>query len=160
MSDDGRVDLADFLLARIAEDEALARAAAADVITMGRSDGETWHARDYEHEGIGVNGWPDEGKSYGERTPVTDQITAWSPARVLAECEAKRRIVGAHPLTSLVVPVHTGPQPEVGCETCHTVTAASVTDPDYVEALGPCETLLALALPYADHPDYDEAWRP
>lgn len=131
------MDLADFLLARIAEDEATARAAAADVITMGRSDGQTWHARDYEYEGIGVNGWPDEGKSGGERTPVTDQITAWSPARVLAECEAKRRIVARH-----------------------AVCAPNYDEGNRLETRVLDWTMRLLALPYADHPDYDESWRP
>jgi hypothetical protein len=44
------------------------------------------------------------------------------PSRVVAECEAKRRIVG-------------------------------------VSRAAPWPVLPLLALPYVDHPDYDEAWR-
>jgi hypothetical protein len=51
----------------------------------------------------------------------------WDPARVLAECETKRRIVlGDHP------------------------------DNEYWAY---DSILRVLALPYANHPDYDEAWR-
>lgn len=59
------------------------------------------------------------------------------PARVFAECEAKRRIVQLH---------GNDWNPRGKCATC--------------DEVGPCDTLRALALPYADHPDYDEAWRP
>jgi hypothetical protein len=50
------------------------------------------------------------------------------PDRVLAECEAKRRIVG-------------------------------LIDPDR-NRWSVRNILGTLALPYADHPDYDEGWRP
>ena len=54
------------------------------------------------------------------------------PARVLAECEAKRRIVEREPLWN---------------------------DPPEVRELYD-DTLRDLAAIYADHPDYDEEWRP
>lgn len=60
-----------------------------------------------------------------------------TPDRVLAECKAKRRIVELH---------GNDWNPRGKCEAC--------------DEVGPCDTLHALALPYADHPDYDEAWRP
>ena len=71
-----------------------------------------------------------------------EHAAAWDPARVLAECDAKRRIVE----------LHTG---EHEC---------SVYDHDgeidhcqYV--LGDCSTLRLLALPYADRDGYREEWR-
>ena len=65
-------------------------------------------------------------------------VDRFAPARVLAECEAKRRIVQmwADPTGQW-----SGPQAEA---------ARAQKD----------RTLRILALPYADHPDYDEAWRP
>jgi hypothetical protein len=59
-------------------------------------------------------------------------------SRVLADCEAKRRIVERH-----------RSKPDTGGWYC-----AGCGD-DW-----PCEDLRDLASVYADHPDYDEAWRP
>lgn len=144
--------LTEFLLARITEDEAAARAG-----ISGQADPENgWGLVEYQGM-AGLTLAPHVGHVH-ERVQG-EHIIRWHPYRVLAECAAKRRIMESHPLTSDVVPVHTGPTPAVGCETCHTVTASSIDDVDYVEALGPCDTLLALALPYADHPDFHEEWR-
>lgn len=72
----------------------------------------------------------------------------FDPDRVLAECIVKRRIVELH-----------GENLD-GCVTC----AAGANSADgfaWVDpAAFPCATLRLLALPYADHPDYDQAWRP
>ena len=62
-----------------------------------------------------------------------DHIARWDPARVLAECEAKRRII----------------------ELC----GGWVPDRD-VSPLAADYILGLLAVPYAGHPDYDEEWRP
>jgi hypothetical protein len=63
-------------------------------------------------------------------------VERWSSARALVECDAKRRIVEEH-------------------------TGESIGDPMCRHlAAEPCATLRSLTLPYADHPDYDEAWRP
>ena len=58
------------------------------------------------------------------------------PARVLAECEAKRRIV--EQARNYSPELEHGDNGEWAFDT----------------------VLLALALPYADHPDYREEWRP
>lgn len=99
-------DLAQFLLARIAEDE---------------------------H-------WASES---GDGEPGTSGYFG----RVLAECEAKRRVVALHrdvrrPGWGLIAP-----------HLCSECGADGF-------AVWPCETLRLLALPYADHPDYHEEWRP
>ncbi len=65
--------------------------------------------------------------------------------RVLVECEAKRRVVAEHPIDTDVI--------NPGCRVCDS------TPEDGVWGDGPCATLRALALPYADHPDYREEWR-
>ena len=109
--------LADFLLARIAEDEEVAQAAASAV---GRP------LIDYHLD-----------------LAEARHIARWDPARVLAECEAKRRIVEHHSSSGDDWPL---------CAICTEV------GPD---AQGwPCLTLLLLALPYSDHGDYREEWRP
>jgi len=64
------------------------------------------------------------------------------PARVLAECEAKRRIVESHRWDE---EWENGVRFASDCEDCWQSP--------------PCRTLRALAAVYADHPDYDEAWR-
>lgn len=60
----------------------------------------------------------------------------WTTARVLAECEAKRRIVERY--------------------------SDNASSPDFQGGYesGIEDALRALALPHAGHPDYDEAWRP
>jgi hypothetical protein len=114
-------DLTEFLLARIAEDE---------------EDAKTSHV-------LGC-------RRFSE--PYPDVCTCaqvkptyrWNPARVLAECEAKRLIVEAHHAND---DYDAGGNRFVdGCAEC--------------EGVWPCLTLRLLALPYADHPDYDGAWRP
>lgn len=79
--------ITEFLLARIAEDEALARAA----------DGSRWRGED---KGITFDVYSDkfdDGEAMARLEADTranqDHIINWSPPRVLAECAAKRTIV-------------------------------------------------------------------
>lgn len=66
--------------------------------------------------------------------------------RVLAECEAKRRIVGAaEEATSLDMTVD---------HDCRIGARDEKEEPFVGDVI-----LLALASVYADHPNYDEAWR-
>lgn len=76
--------------------------------------------------------------------------------RVLAECESKRRIVEIHELTSDVYPVSTRQTYGYACAHCG---GKRVNENEPVEDVGACDTLMALAAVYADHPDYDETWR-
>jgi hypothetical protein len=99
------MSLTEFLLARIAEDEA--------------------------HAGL-----------------VLDRTGPWdappiSPERTMAECEAKRRIIE---LADQVENMEASLMQEFG----------GTPDDDDPSVM----MLRALALPYADHPDYDEGWRP
>lgn len=117
--------LTEFLLARIAEDEAVA------IATRDGHDPLTW-----EYAGTGAWGMagPVDGPS-GYEAIVVD------PARVLAECKAKRRIVAQHKPWS---------DDDSTLHLCHD-SLADDTD---------CVELRALAAVYADHPDYREEWRP
>lgn len=123
MSETVPMTIADFLLARYAEDEAVAR----DLIAEG-----PWnevHAsdlrgptRDDEYSGLNIGA-----------------------GRVLAECEAKRRIVELH-----------GRDHE-----CSTYDDAGEVDNCAWVLGGDCSTMRLLALPFADHPDYRaEEWTP
>jgi Family of unknown function (DUF6221) len=108
--------LEEFLLARIAEDERMAT----PVQDHPMFDGTGIMITDYGR-----------GPRMGINSNVAAYMARFDPARVLAECEAKRRIV------KLVSDVKwTG--------------SYAVRD----------EVLETVALPYADHPDYLPEWRP
>lgn len=133
MSNDTQtLTLTDFLLARIAEDEAVARSSP-DV--ERKSDAAVF-------------------TSLREPTGTVE----FDPARVLAECEAKRRIVEEHP-------IYQGPRilevdstgTDFGCELCHCVDPVHADG--IIESLGYCTTLRSVASVYADHPDYREEWQ-
>jgi hypothetical protein len=122
------VTLTDFVLARIAEDEADAAEVARQ---LDRLDRET-----------ALNG-PD-----GSQGSIVASLLvggAFDPARVLAECEAKRRIIEYR--YSWNLQAERTPEPPFGA-----ILQTQVNTADAV--------LRALALPYADHEDYDESWRP
>lgn len=112
--------LTEFLLARFAEDEAKIRA-------LGDEPGRVWwHV---------TNEW---------LPPVSDAAAfaaRFHPSRMLAECEAKRRIV-----EDFVV-LHDDYQ----------VTRDPSTESRRLQAQ---ISIAQLAAVYADHPDYEEEWRP
>ena len=89
------MDIKDFLLARIAEDEAAARDAMQDeaddgVWTTGDNNGEhEGYPGDCTVEGVGIKIY-DEG---GHDLDQARHIAGWDPRRVLAECAAKRAII-------------------------------------------------------------------
>lgn len=120
--------LTEFLLARIADDEAVARA---HIANWTDEDGDGGVSLFMELRADNEYAWMDIGAG-----------------RVLAECEAKRRIV------------------EELEETQHTMGGLE-EEGDFEAALGWADAARALERPvrllaavYADHPDYDEAWRP
>jgi hypothetical protein len=125
--------LPEFLLARFAEDEADARQAAGfETVALAWS---------VAHEGGRIE--PDVAPTvwaYAEQ-----HIARWDPARVLAECDAKRRIV------DMVRPVAIAGGPAWTPETA-AAEQGRLAALDYV--------LRDLASVYADHPDYRKEWRP
>lgn len=77
------------------------------------------------------------------------------PDRLLAEVEAKRRIVNEHYVFQDAV------------QACRQCSDKRAEDDPLVRAdrwvtlvPGPCSTVRLLALPYADHADYRDEWRP
>jgi hypothetical protein len=132
--------LTEFLLARIDEDEALARAAAAAVGRgMTEADGSFWES---DHSDVVLALDPDQfvvvaaGSDDLDTVPeATRHIACHDPARVLADCEALR---------GLVLWWAASPIPE---------------DADWPQAARRW-TLGSLAQPYSDHPDYRDEWRP
>lgn len=152
--------ITEFLLARIAEDEELARDAAGwDREGRERSPGRWARTGIASIEGSDRQSiiYSDAGQVDGT---VADYVAHMDPARVLAECEAKRRIVERHaedmsnPLYrsqwevfgDREVLVETDDPIPGPCATCHRDTF-------------PCPTLRDLASVYADHPDFREKWR-
>lgn len=125
-------NLTDFLLARITEDEAMARAAVdlRERVYVGEMEATEHH---YSWT------WLTRFRSNG---PWSSQMLdgCSSPDRVLVECEAKRRIVVLH-----------GEADEPGFS----------ASPDYWAGTAHLDEVLELlALPYADHPDYRQEWKP
>lgn len=152
--------LAEFLLARIAEDEAVAQ--------------EIEHGFDYDLRAQEHRGAEERGLEWigGEQWADAYRLAIPS-ARVLAECEAKRRIVDLHAGQDSIVEWFDAPDTGHSdvCPSCHPaepthwnppIGKAGVRPQGFVASyvLAPCLTLRMLALPYADHPEYDESWRP
>ena len=148
-------DLTDFLLARIAEDEAVARTAGEPPWDEWCYDdgGEVYHAEtlrkdpDNRHYLNGVT-CDTEGLSPAVDEDVGPHIARFDPARILAECEAKRRIVvqaeeASADRSSCISEFYVGAEERA---------QGYATDPGNL-------ILRALASVYADHPDFDPAWR-
>ena len=128
---DMQPNLDEFLLARIAEDKRIATDAA---LAIGK---EAWAAADV----------PGSGPPHDQ---VGEHLSRHDPARVLAECTAKRRLVLAcRDIRPDYRFVGTRPQGLADCP-------LAPTDQHQLAAV----TLALLALPYADHAEYQQAWRP
>jgi Family of unknown function (DUF6221) len=125
---DREPNLDEFVLARIAEDKRIAADAAA---ASGRAE---WAVED-------TSGSPDGGAEHAAR---------FDPARVLAECAARRRLVlacrDARPDLHFL-----GARPRGLAD-----FPLTPTDQHQLAAL----TLALLAMPYAEHHDYRPEWRP
>ncbi len=117
-------DLTDFLLARVSADEETARRVAEAVATMPRRTKHQW-AWSHSYKQPGAPGWS---SFLWDGAP--------SPARVLAECQAKRAIIA----------LCWSPDP-------HTVWEAEQGQ------CNECGVLYALAQVHRDHPDFRPEWR-
>ena len=122
-------DLAEFLLARITEDEAIADRA------------EELPGSHRGHPAATAPLWT-------VSEPPRGDVCA-TPGRIRAEDDAKRRIVELHR------PRNSSRDRYFCCRECD----VQYGDSDSTTPNVWCRTLKRLALPYADHPDYDEAWR-
>ncbi|SFK38350.1 DUF6221 family protein [Geodermatophilus ruber] len=135
-----------FLLARITEDESAARAAV-KVIDSRETAGWYWSGAG---DAVFLDG-TSVPVACGPWKQLMDQASARhivrnDPERVLAECDAKRRILSAHRSAQ------------------DAVTATARDDPTPSERLGAVEALglvlRFMAVPYADHPEYNPEWMP
>jgi hypothetical protein len=152
-------DLVEFMRARLDEDEQVALAAAQKsdrawryTVIPGEPAGQSL---DLSDERVLIVDWTDDDELL---PPEAEHIARHDPARVLREVEAKRRILDLHPITTDVITdpevyVKTERQP-FGCRTDHEFYDGETA------GFGYCETLKLLALPYADHEEFNEEWRP
>ena len=143
----GTLTLAAFLLERIAEDEASAREA-------GGAEWGSWN-RSWDS---GARDIASDERLFTVPEPMDEHIARHDPARVLAECEAKRRIVEIHVVGD---PDEWAPE-QWACRLCQWDEDCDSPKQDHQYGAGrfPCATLRTLAAIYAEHPDYDEGWRP
>lgn len=150
--------LTEFLRARLDEDEAVARQGdPADLDELDYEAEERWSAQPHGQ---------DCGHRMGER--LQDSRSCRYPARVLADIEAKRAIVDWHenwPVLVETQPEFVPVSKDVTSMTFRmTQQIAWLTNREYVARFGTepptAPVLRMLAQPYADHPDYNPAWRP
>lgn len=149
-TNDDTHSLTAFLTARLGDDEAAARRASpgpwqygdVDSVAGGslydttRMIGSVHYGQATDHDGTAVRHLlSPEADANGEH------IARWDPSRVLADVETKRAILVDHEPMS--------PRAD-GLTLC----AMCEWEP------WPCRTVRHLAAVYADHPDYDEAWKP
>lgn len=157
----------EFLLARVAEDEAAARAAIdperpgthwqwvtneTDTVVEHGDLREAMNHQDVSLRTVeefptksGVGDLPAFLVSPVEEMEpgAGEHIARHDPARVLAECAAKRAIIELHfECRWASVPS--------GCSVCRTLSSIPDTYP--------CRTVSHLATVYADHPDYRQEW--
>lgn len=146
------VTLVEFLLARLNEDQQIAKAATPGQWEIWDGSRERWDGDPagkwgYAEVFVGtteqaVTYHPDTGHPSGSvSTEDATHITRHDPARVLAEVEAKRAIVDVYALNE---------RNDDG------------EDYEYASgwAQGLGEAVRHMATVYSDHPDYDESWRP
>lgn len=138
------VTLTEFLLARIADDEAVAREASSPSLRA-------WEVRGLDiYTVAGPPSFnPIARHALGQQG---EHIARWDPARVLAECAAKRRIIDHHHIEwagsrggGWFCWVCGGPDADI-YERNPTETQA-------------CPDLAALASVYTSHADFDPEWR-
>lgn len=147
--------LTEFLLARIAEDEAVARAAIEhERYTSDSAAWAQWAVKGLTRVGMSLDSF--------------EHVERWAPARVLAECAAKRRIVKFHEswpiLAETPIEVTVDPADITGMTMRASRQIAWITERQYRDRFGDepptAPMLLALASVYADHPDYRQEWTP
>lgn len=133
-----RID--EFLLARVAEDEAVARAAIAVSSADWVANNSLLMFLDHERSALVL-----ADVDHYSQDPAWFHVERHDPARVLAECEAKRRAVDAAWCDHEFIEMDRG----LGLD--RDEMAERNDYPDIIRIL---------AAAYADHPDFDPTWRP
>jgi hypothetical protein len=154
------MDIVEFLTARLDEDEQLAKHAA----HLAREGGAHWavgatrYVEDYAFVSITTappnvvevagSGFDGTGGVHG--LVYAEHIARHDPARVLAEVKAKRKLVDGYPKLARRIAEIRAREP----------MTYSYEQPKYAGMREALEAvLITLAAPYADHPDFDPAWR-
>ncbi|MER5894832.1 DUF6221 family protein [Streptomyces sp. NPDC001876] len=125
-------DLVEFLRARLDEVAELAARCAGDDCGQWTAHGDSVDFCQMDLSGI--------------HPTIAQHVAFHDPAHVLRDVEAKRRVLARHVLSPA-----TG-DPELPWD--------NRDDCQYDGDDWPCPDILDLALPYADHPDHPEQWRP
>lgn len=163
------MDIQEFLLARIAEDEAVARAAIDPRVNISSPDGR-WRFIDAGYNGT----WP-RSVELGCDDPedIVWSKEAWAvhasrhdPARVLRECAAKREIIKQHEAWPVLVeqPLEFTDRVDDGNNVIFQASRkmAWLTEREYMKRFGvepPTAPMIpTLAAVYSDHPDYQDEW--
>ena len=151
------MDIVEFLRARLDEDEAVARECVIPAHEGPNAYKPHPELAEWFYDGDEVeyvqtpemraHKYPDrycvtvdsEGLTPSVEGDIATHIARHDPARVLREVEAKRRVVDEH-----------GGRPPYHIDPCDAHDANFETIP--------CDTLLALASVYAEHPDFDPDW--
>jgi Family of unknown function (DUF6221) len=135
----GRPSIVEFLRARLEEEEQLAQDSAAGPWVVTEIYNDVFCVADAAGSNVAnecSDGWLDPGNAR--------HIACWDPVRVLAEVEAKRRIIDyceSAIEAGKIPPLASWSDDAAGAEVCEHV-------------------LILMTLPNADHPDYDPAWAP
>jgi hypothetical protein len=153
-------DLVQFLRARLDDDKQAARACASA----------PWEIEIPPMVHVSVQARRDNKWKWGrlgyvatvERDEDRAHIARHDPARVLADVEAKRRLLELHGIMHREIGWL-----ENGAEEGSEIPVCGICVPKHSHYQrredvpeGPCLTVRLLALPYADHPDYRDEWRP
>ncbi|MGX1632687.1 DUF6221 family protein [Streptomyces albidoflavus] len=140
-------DLIAFLQARLDEDEVVARSAYPGPWSSGMQFG---------LPAVHASGRP----VCRADAPNVDHIARHDPAHILAEVQAKRLVLGRYLSSAAAVPDLEAERARLGA----LGRSTAMTDMDLETVIHQRDALLPvlhlLALPYADHPDYREEWRP
>jgi hypothetical protein len=161
----------EFLNARIAEDEAAAKAVPPgpwNSMTEETGDGENIY---YTVEAHGRNDYFADMADTGQQGRATaDYIARFDPVRILAECAAKRGIIEAHgwqyadPYESWKDDAYRerwGDSRENRiCKACGGTEIRPLIGEVGVKVAWPCAAIKHVAAAYASHRDYRAEWRP
>ena len=145
--DDRLTGSCEFLSARIAEDEATARAAF-HLVEGQSSGGWYWDGAgdavflDHTADPVACGPW-----QQGVHQPSAHHVVRWDPERVVAECAAERRTVPSCAAALAAPPLR------------RRLLAGTVNQDSGRRELAD-RSLRLLALPCADHPGHRQEWRP